>query len=92
VTALAGEGYLEQILDNLIANAVDAGGPGNHVSASVTITQHRARVVVSDDGPGMSQAEMDRAFRRFATSGTGAQGWAWPLSTGSPAPAEARSG
>jgi signal transduction histidine kinase len=74
VTALAGEGYLEQILDNLIANAVDAGGPGNHVSASVTITQLRARVVVADDGPGMSQAEMDRAFRRFAASGTGGSG------------------
>jgi signal transduction histidine kinase len=53
VTVLAGEGYLERILDNLIA----AGGPGNHVSARVTIAQHRAWVVVSDDGPGMSQAE-----------------------------------
>jgi signal transduction histidine kinase len=40
----------------------------------VTITQHRTRVVVSDDGPGMSQAEMDRAFRRFAASGTGGSG------------------
>jgi signal transduction histidine kinase len=74
VTALAGEGYLEQVLDNLIANAVDAGGPGNHISASVTITQLRARVVVADDGPGMSQAEMDRAFRRFAASGSGGSG------------------
>jgi signal transduction histidine kinase len=74
VTALAGDGYLEQILDNLIANAVDAGGPGNHISASVTITQLKARVVVADDGPGMSQPEMDRAFRRFAASGTGGSG------------------
>jgi signal transduction histidine kinase len=74
VTVLAGEGYLEQILDNLIANAVDAGGAGNHISASVTITQLRGRVVVADDGPGMSQGEMDRAFRRFAASGTGGSG------------------
>jgi len=74
VTALAGDGYLEQILDNLIANAVDAGGPGNHISAGVTITQLKARVVVADDGPGMSQPEMDRAFRRFAASGTGGSG------------------
>ncbi|MDQ2874292.1 MAG: HAMP domain-containing histidine kinase [Actinomycetota bacterium] len=74
VRALVGEGYLEQILDNLIANAVDAAGEGDHVTANVTITQQRARVTVSDDGPGMSQAEMDRAFRRFAASGTGGSG------------------
>jgi signal transduction histidine kinase len=74
VHALVGEGYLEQILDNLIANAVDAAGEGDHVTASVTITQQRARMTVADDGPGMSQAEMDRAFRRFAASGTGGSG------------------
>jgi signal transduction histidine kinase len=74
VTALAGDGYLEQILDNLIANAVDAGRPGNHIIASVTVMQLKARVVVADDGPGMSQPDMDRAFRRFAASGTGGSG------------------
>jgi signal transduction histidine kinase len=74
VAALVADGYLEQILDNLIANAVDAGGAGVQVRVSVTITQQRARVVVADNGPGMSQAEMDRAFRRFAASGTGGSG------------------
>ncbi|HUZ23910.1 MAG TPA: HAMP domain-containing sensor histidine kinase [Streptosporangiaceae bacterium] len=75
VPALVGDGYLEQILDNLIANAVDAAGAGNHITVSATIDQRRARVVVADDGPGMSQAEMDRAFRRFATtSSTGGSG------------------
>ena len=68
VPALVGDGYLEQILDNLIANAVDATGAGNHIGVSAMTTRQRARVVVADDGPGMSQAEMDRAFRRFATS------------------------
>ena len=68
VPALVGDGYLEQILDNLIANAVDAAGEGNHIAVSATIMQRRARLVVADDGPGMSQAEMDRAFRRFATT------------------------
>jgi signal transduction histidine kinase len=74
VTALAGDGYLEQILDNLIANAVDAGRPGDHITAGATITQQKARVVVADDGPGMIHAEMGRAFRRFAASGTGGSG------------------
>jgi signal transduction histidine kinase len=69
--ALIAEGYLEQILDNLIANAADAAGAGSHVTVSAAVTPERVRVVVADDGPGMSQADMDRAFRRFATSKPG---------------------
>ena len=70
VVALVGDGYLEQILDNLIANAVDAAGAGKHIRVGAMNVEHRAQVVVADDGPGMSQAEMDRAFRRFATTST----------------------
>jgi signal transduction histidine kinase len=66
--ALIADGYLEQILDNLIANALDAAREGNRITVSATTAQQRVQVVVADDGPGMSQAEMDRAFRRFATS------------------------
>ena len=29
---------------------------------------------MADDGPGMSQADMDRAFRRFATGTSGGSG------------------
>ncbi len=72
--ALIADGYLEQILDNLIANAVDAAGQGNCVTVSATVRQQRAQVKVADDGPGMSQAEMDRAFRRFTTSTAGGSG------------------
>ncbi len=72
--ALIADGYLEQILDNLIANAVDAAGEGSHVTVSTTTTPERVRVVAADDGPGMSQADMDRAFRRFATGTAGGSG------------------
>ena len=41
---------------------------------SATTAQPRVQVVVADDGPGMSQAEMDRAFHRFATSTAGGSG------------------
>jgi len=71
---LIADGYLDQILDNLIANAADAAGAGSHVTVSATVTPERVRVVVADDGPGMSQADMDRAFRRFATSKPGISG------------------
>ncbi len=71
---LIADGYLEQILDNLIANAVEAAGEGSSVTVSATTTNHRVQVVVADNGPGMSQAEMDRAFRRFAASAAGGTG------------------
>lgn len=72
--ALLGDGHLEQILDNLLANALDAAGKGNHVVVRATATADGTRLVVSDDGPGMSEADRERAFLRFATAspnGTG---------------------
>jgi signal transduction histidine kinase len=72
--ALIADGYLEQILDNLIANAVEALGDGKRITVHATTVQERVLVVVEDDGPGMSEAEMDRAFRRFATSTAGGSG------------------
>jgi signal transduction histidine kinase len=74
VTALLGEGYLEQILDNLLANALDATGEGHRVTVSAMPIVEGVRVTVADNGPGMSQAERDRAFRRFATGSPGGTG------------------
>jgi signal transduction histidine kinase len=74
VLAWIGEGHLEQILDNLIANALDALSPGNMVRLTTTATATGARITVSDNGPGMSAEDRERAFLRFTTSspnGTG---------------------
>jgi signal transduction histidine kinase len=74
VLAWIGEGHLEQILDNLIANALDALNPGNLVRLTTTATATGARITVTDNGPGMSAEDRDRAFLRFTTSspnGTG---------------------
>jgi signal transduction histidine kinase len=74
VLAWIGEGHLEQILDNLIANALDALSPGHVVRLTTTATAAGARIMVSDNGPGMSAEDRERAFLRFTTSspnGTG---------------------
>ena len=63
-----GDGHLEQILDNLLANALDAVPSGGHVRVSAAATGQGARITVADDGPGMSQARQEAAFRRFASS------------------------
>ncbi|MGW2643016.1 sensor histidine kinase [Streptomyces sp. NPDC001348] len=61
-------GALEQIIDNLLANALRVSPP------STTITLHRApgaRLDIIDQGPGMNELERARAFDRFwRASGT----------------------
>lgn len=60
-------GALEQIIDNLLANALRVSPPGT------TITLARApgtELHVIDQGPGMSQAERERAFDRFWRAST----------------------
>ena len=74
VLASLGEGHLEQILDNLIANALDAVPAGGHVQVSGWETGQGSRVQVADDGPGMTAAQREAAFRRFATSSPGGAG------------------
>ncbi len=74
VLAWIGEGHLEQILDNLIANALDALSPGHLVRLTTSATAAGVRITVADDGPGMSAVDRERAFLRFTTSspnGTG---------------------
>ena len=74
VLAWMGEGHLEQVLDNLIANALDALSAGGHVTVTTTAITAGARISVTDDGPGMSAEDRERAFLRFTTSnpnGTG---------------------
>jgi len=74
VLAWMGEGHLEQVLDNLVANALDALSAGGHVTVTATTTAAGARITVRDDGPGMNAEDRERAFLRFTTSnpnGTG---------------------
>ncbi len=69
-----GSGHIEQILDNLLANAIEALPEGGRVTVGVSATEASAQLVVADDGPGMSPAERARAFMRFSTTrsrGTG---------------------
>ena len=69
-----GEGQLEQILDNLIANALDALVQGGSIWITASAAGQRSRITVADNGPGMSQQQQKMAFRRFATSESGGAG------------------
>ena len=66
---LAGAGHLEQVLDNLLSNALEASPEGSTITVSVedaSIDGGRALAVhVRDEGPGLAEAERERAFDRF---------------------------
>ena len=70
-----GAGHLEQILDNLIDNAIEAiGDVGGTVRIAVARAEAGVTLTVADDGPGMTAQERSRAFLRFTTgsqNGTG---------------------
>ncbi len=70
-----GAGHLEQIMDNLLDNAIEAlGAEGGTVRVSVAASPVATTVTVADDGPGMTPQERSRAFLRFTSgsaSGTG---------------------
>jgi signal transduction histidine kinase len=61
------EGHLEQILDNLIANALDAVPPTGWVRLEVSRTPTQAVIQIIDSGPGMTAEQRACAFGRFVT-------------------------
>jgi two-component system sensor histidine kinase HydH len=64
----ADSGQLQQILVNLILNALDAMPRGGKLNLSIALdrTKH-VEIVVKDSGPGISKEIMPRLFEPFVT-------------------------
>ena len=71
----AGRDRVEQVLDNLLSNALEAVPAGGTVEVSTAVAGSHGELRVRDDGPGMSDEEkrhaFDRFWRRRPTAGTG---------------------
>ena len=59
---------LEQVLVNLIQNAMDLSGGGTRVSISTRRSADGVRVVVSDNGPGIPPEQLEHIFDPFYTT------------------------
>jgi PAS domain S-box-containing protein len=64
---------LQQVVWNLLSNAIKFVPRGGHIAVQLTHTENAARIVVSDDGPGIDPAFLPHVFERFrqADSGSG---------------------
>lgn len=63
--ARAVPGHLEQALDNVLANALDATPAGRAITLRLERTPHHVTIHVVDQGPGMTAEQRARAFDRF---------------------------
>ena len=64
----AGAGRIEQVLDNLLSNAIDAAP----AATTITVALAGPELHVIDEGRGLSEEQRRRAFDRFWRAGSGA--------------------
>lgn len=62
---LAGAGHLEQVLDNVLSNALEVSPDGGVVTIRSRRREDRVVVEVLDQGPGLPAPDRLRAFDRF---------------------------
>ena len=67
-------GGLEQILDNLLGNALNVAPAGSTVSVRVEPGAETVELHVVDEGPGLDAAARERAFDRFWRGGANTPG------------------
>ncbi len=69
-------GKLEQVFVNLLSNAIDAlsGRPDAHIDIVAERTPSEVTVHFSDNGPGISNAQIDKLFEPFYTTKPSGQG------------------
>lgn len=62
---LASPGHLDQVLDNVLSNALEVSPDGTTITVRTETQGDEVVLSLLDEGPGMSDAEKSRAFDRF---------------------------
>ncbi|MFD8494709.1 ATP-binding protein [Amycolatopsis sp. NPDC059657] len=70
---LTSPGHLEQVLDNVLSNALEVSPDGGSVTVRTGRLDDHVLLEVTDEGPGLPDADRQRAFDRF-WRGSGATG------------------
>jgi signal transduction histidine kinase len=56
---------IEQVLNNLISNAIKYSQPGTKVNISIFLSGNNVTVAVADHGPGIPEIELEKLFKPF---------------------------
>lgn len=59
--------YLEQVIDNLLSNAIKFSEKGKRIYVSVRSLETKNEITVRDEGPGISEEEIENLFKAFTT-------------------------
>jgi two-component system, OmpR family, sensor histidine kinase KdpD len=65
---------LDQLITNVVENAVKFSPPGSDINISVARWLHSVRVSIADRGPGIPAEERERVFEAFVRGGDGSDG------------------
>lgn len=64
-SAFIDKGTIQQVLDNLISNAVKYSPLSKNIYIRLTRRDNRVRCEIQDEGPGLSQADQQKLFGKF---------------------------
>ncbi len=76
----ASSSELEQVLANLVVNAIQAARQGGQITVTARVVDKFLLLVVEDDGPGISAEAMPRLFEPFFTTKAPGEGTGLGLS------------
>jgi signal transduction histidine kinase len=65
---------IQQVVLNLVRNAVEAVTAGGHVEVGLAVTDEQFTIAVSDDGPGMPEEVRERIYEPFFSTKEGGTG------------------
>ena len=65
LNVLGVESKLEQIIANLLDNAVSFSPPNSKISVICDIKQKDMQLIITDEGPGFNEKNIDKIFNRF---------------------------
>lgn len=64
-TVLADPAALDQVVENLVSNAVKFSPPGRRIRVCVKPTPRQVECSIQDEGPGFTADDRERMFRRY---------------------------
>lgn len=70
---------LEEVLSNLVSNALEAGRPGGCIALRARVDDDEIELLVDDDGPGIAESVRATLFKPFVTTKSDGTGLGLPI-------------